>query len=226
MDANEFEEYLILEKMGELNSELIGQTSMVQANSREEYALDYIGKAFYFLANTLKYDRETAKVVKDIEDKNERLKVYHQRLNLKKCILEGMGVCRQFATYLTYLIANENSGPSRFGIDVKCNIINCRVVLKNGRKDLHTLCEFTIGGKSYYCDLSMAISHKEVMQAFCLKSKEELQQAFNVYDDGSSIDGRVARFNVEQDKLIPLFNVLENFCDKQKINQSISFSDL
>ena len=64
------------------------------------------------------------------------------------------------------------------------------------------------------------------MQAFCLKSKEELQQAFNVYDDGSSIDGRVARFNVEQDKLIPLFNVLENFCDKQKTNQPISFSDL
>ena len=226
MDANEFDEFLILEKMGELNSKLIGQTSLVRADSREAYALDYIGKAFYFLANTLQYDKETAEAVKDIEDKNERLKVYHERLNLKRCILEGVGVCRQFATYLSYVIANDNSGPSRFGINVKCNIVNGRVMQKDGGKEVHSLCEFTIGGKTYYCDLSMAISHKEAMQAFCLKSKEELQQAFSDYHNGSYMDSKVVRFTVEQDKLGTLYNVLEDFCDKQKTNQSISFSDL
>lgn len=226
MDANEFDEFLILEKMGELNSELIGQTSLVRADSREAYALDYIGKAFYFLANTLQYDKETAEAVKDIEDKNERLKVYHERLNLKRCILEGVGVCRQFATYLSYVIANDNSGPSRFGIDVKCYIVNCRLVLKGGVKELHSLCEFVVGNKKYYCDLSRAVQDREHAKEFCLRTKKDFEQALKDYDDGSYIDGNVARFSVEQDKLGPLYNVLEDFCDRQKTNQAITFSAL
>lgn len=174
-----------------------------------DYALNYIKNAHYLIARYLKYDNLSANKVKAIADKEKQEEEYNRLFNLKRLINTGFGVCRHAASLLIMLVANENSGISLNGIDVKCSLIhNCKIVMPDGKVDPHTLCMFEIYGKKYFCDPTMANHYPN--QNFCLLTKNELQGAFYACEK-SKIAGASHVITINTGSMEELFDLLNNF---------------
>lgn len=198
----------IIEKIEALNDFIKKLTdAQIDASSTSFYEHAYVFNAYFYLVNNLKYDFESEKAIKAIKSPEEQSALYHKLLSLKKCILNDIGVCKQFSNYLCLLLANNKCVLASRG-NLVANKLNCTVKMPSGALDKHELNMLTIGGKNYFCDLSMGATHSPAELRFMLATEQQIQDAYNTYGR-SRLCGTGDKIEIKPGSIEEIYKLLE-----------------
>ena len=167
------------------------------------FAKAYIKNSYDFVVKNFSYDSDAKPYLSKFSGE-VYVQKFLERENLERFIQERVGVCKQFASLLYILTANEFSNLHILnGVVTPEIIVNCTIKMKNGRPDSHSCNSYIFAGDRYFCDPTMQRSFNK--QDFFLKSEKDIQKQY--YEaEKSRLEGRA---DVCEIKTKPL----DKFCD-------------